>query len=344
MEINKIIKESIQSLEAQTKVNLETNCLKPIVFIDNTNFKGNENPLAIVHLELFNAKDVIELKSFTNDSDAFNIANLLGDEAIYCVWGNDNLTEVKNKLIEFGYPVNNETIFFDVKTEANNFYQTDIETFEDTQKVIQYASESLDLIFSSKESVVYSLFLDMINNGYNNNMLFDTVKNLVNKNEVAYASNIHKGVDFRTAKSNIEFDKSELINLEMFVDVMSEYNKEIGAYLNDRLANTELSDVHRMILSEKATLCRVKNDTYTYTKALLNAYKNEEFETYRFYYKTLEMYTMIEDAFILSESIINEETPFSSFVCDLGSTFAMSTATFANTYMLRKNVMAKLFK
>ena len=41
---------------------------------------------------------------------------------------------------------------------------------------------------------------------------------------------------------------------------------------------------------------------------------------------------------------MKNDTAFSSFVADLGNVFKMSTATYANTYLLRKNVLAKVTK
>lgn len=344
MDIKAIIKQNIQEIEAQLNVNLTDKYLKPIVFIDNTNFGCDENPLAIVHLDLFNAKDVVSLKGKLNTDDAFSITNLVGEETVYCLWGNDNIKTIQMKLEEWGYPLTKKSKFFDLKEAANKFYGKEINNFEDIQNIISYSTESIDLIFSSKESVMYSLFIDMINNEYNNEELVNTIENLILENELANADNIYKGREFRAAKSNIELEQDELANLEMFVDYMSKYNVELCEYLQTRVNNTEMNEVHRMLLTEKATMCRFKNDVYKYTKALLQAYKNEDFETYKFYYKTLDMYTMIEDAFILSESLKDEDTSFSRFVSDLGGAFAMSTATYAQTYMLRKNVMAKLYK
>ena len=114
-------------------------------------------------------------------------------------------------------------------------------------------------------------------------------------------------------------------------------------YLNNKIKNSNLLDVHKMLLSEKAMMCRFKKDVYTYTKALLDANKKNDFETYKFYYKTLDMYVLMEDAYILSNAM-DKDTSFSSFVADLGNAFKMSTSTYANTYLLRKNVLAKLTK
>lgn len=344
MDIKKITKQNIQEIEAQLNINLTEKYLKPLVFIDNTNFASDNNPLAIVHLDLFNAKDVVSLKGKLNADDAFTITNLVGEETVYCLWGNDNIKTIQRKLEEWGYPITNKVIFMDLKEEASNFYNRDIKMFEDIQDIISYSSESMDLIFSSKESMMYSLFIDMINNGYVNDNINNTIENLILENELANADNIYKGREFRTTKSNIELQKDELVNLELFVDNMTIYNTELLNYLEARIYNTELNEVHQMLLSEKATMCRFKNDVYKYTKALLNAYKNEDFETYKFYYKTLDMYTMMEDAYILSEALNGEVSSFADFVADLGNAFAMSTATYAQTYMLRKNVIAKLNK
>lgn len=343
MDINSVIKQNIQDVELQLNVNLSEKSLKPMVFIDNTNFNKSENPLAIVHLDLFDAKDVISIKDKVKTEDAFTISNLLGDKSVYCVWGKDNLNSVKTMLENCGYAMTERTIFFDLKNAANVFYNENIDNFEDVQRIISYDAESLDLIFSSKESIMYSLFIDMINKGYVNSELEDTLNNLIQENEEASAKNIIKGNEFRNSKSSIEFERSELENLEKFVEYMQEYNMQMEDYLNNKIKNSNLLDVHKMLLSEKATMCRFKKDVYTYTKALLDANKKNDFETYKFYYKTLDMYVLMEDAYILSNEMKNDNA-FSSFVADLGNVFKMSTATYANTYLLRKNVLAKLTK
>lgn len=342
--VNEMIKQNIQDIESQLNVDLSGKSLKPIVFIDNTNFTKDNNPLAIVHLDLFNAKDVVPLQGKMENNDAFTITNLLGDDAVYCLWGDSNKKAIYDSLEEWGYPISNKTMFFDLREAASSFYNKEITSFEDIQNIISYSTDSIELIFSSKESVMYSLFIDMINSGYNNDLFNKTVEELILDNELVIADNIYKGKEFRTGKSNIEFEKEELVNLELFVDNMLTYNKEIEEYLNLKVNNTPMSEVQKMLLSEKATMCRVKKDVYNYTKSLINAYKNEDFDTYKFYYKTIDMYLLIEDAFILNEWIKNDKTRFSQFVGDLGASFALSTATYAQTYMLRKNVLAKLYK
>lgn len=343
MDISAIIKQNIQDVELQLNVDLSEKALKPMIFIDNTNFNNNENPLAIVHLDLFDAKDVVMIKNNRTIDEALLISNLVGDKSVYCVWGNDNLNSVKTMLENSGYMITERTLFFDLKEAANMFYNTKIDNFEDVQNLISYDSESLDLIFFSKESIMYSLFLDMMNKGYVNSDLEDTLNNLIKENEIVSAMNIHKGNEFRNAKSSIDFQYSELDNLATFIEYMQEYNVQMEYYLNNKINNSNLSDVHRMLLSEKATMCRFKKDVYTYTKALLEANKNNEFETYKFYFKTLDMYALMEDAYILSCEMNTDDTLL-SFAKDLGDVFEMSTSTYANMYLLRKNVFAKLTK
>lgn len=342
MNIGEMIKQNILDIESQLNVDLSAKSLKPVVFIDNTNFATDENPLAIVHLDLFNAKDVVPLKSKMNSNDAFTITNLVGDDSVYCLWGNENKDVIYNSLEEWGYPISNKTVFFDLRAAASNFYNREINNFEDIQNIVSYSSDSLELIFSSKESIMYSLFLDMLNSGYSEATFTKNIENLIMENELIIADNLYKGQEFRAGKSNIEFEREELANLELFVDNMAQYNDEIEAYLNAKVTQAGMSDVHRMLLSEKATMCRMKRDVYRYTKSLIQTYKKEDFETFKFYYKTMDMYLLIEDAFILGEWIKNENTPFAAFVSDLGASFALSTATYAQTYMLRKNVLAKL--
>lgn len=224
MDISSIIKQNIQDVEVQLNIDLSEKVLKPMMFIDNTNL--NDNPLAIVHLDLFNAKDVITIKDKINTDDAFMLSNLLTDKAVYCVWGTDNLNNVKIMLENSGYMITEKTLFFDLKDAANIFYDEQIDTFEDVQKLIAYDSDSLDLIFSSKESVMYSLFLDMINKGYINTKLEDTLNNLINENEIASAMNINKGNELRNSKSSIEFHYSEIEHLDKFVEYMQEHNSK----------------------------------------------------------------------------------------------------------------------
>ena len=50
--IDNMIKQNIRDIELQLSVDLTSKCLKPLVFIDNTNFIKDKNPLAIVHLML----------------------------------------------------------------------------------------------------------------------------------------------------------------------------------------------------------------------------------------------------------------------------------------------------
>lgn len=342
--ISEMIRQNIQDIECQLNVDLSTKSLKPVVFIDNTNFKKDNNPLAIVHLDLFNAKDVVPLQSKMDENDAFNITNLLGDNAIYCLWGDENKEDIYNSLEGWGYPISNKTIFIDLRKEASAFYKKEINKFEDIQNIVSYSTDSMELIFTSKESVMYSLFIDMINSGYDNDLFNKSVEELILENELVIVDNLYKGKEFRAGESNIEFEKTELENLSLFVDKMLTYNQEIEEYLTAKVNNTKINDVQKMLLSEKATMCRIKKDVYNYTKSLIKAYENEDFETYKFYYKTIDMYLLIEDAFILSEWIKNENTNFSNFVGDLGASFALSTSTYAQTYMLRKNVLAKLYK
>lgn len=344
MDIKTIVKQNIQDIETQLSINLSEKYLKPIVFIDNTNFGSDENPLAIVHLDIFDSKDVVSLRENLNAEDAFIITNLVGEETVYCTWGESNVVMIKERLEEWGYLMSSKTVFFDLKKEASDFYNRKIESFEDVQNIISFADGDMDLIFSSKESVMYSLFIDMLNNGYKNDVLESTIEHLILQNELANADNIFKGREFRTAKSSIGLEENELVNLQKFVDSMMECNALMGEYLDARVKSSDLNSVHRMLLDEKATMCRFKKSAYVYTKALLKAYENEDFETYTFYYKTLDMYALIEDAYILSEVIKDETNSFSRFVADLGSTFTMSTASHAQAYLLRKNVIAKLNK
>ena len=287
---------------------------------------------------------MVPLKGKLDPNDAFAVTNLVGDDIVYCLWGNENLVEIKTALEEWGYPISDKTDFFDLKEAANLFYKRNIVSFEDVQDIISYSNESMDLIFSSKESIMYSLFIDMINNNYTNNDLSKSIESLILENEMVIEDNIYKGREFREGNSNIEFEKDELVNLELFVDSMIQYNKEVCEYLQSKINNAKMNEVHKMLLSEKATMCRFKSDVYKYTKAFINTYRNDDFDTYKFYYKTLDMYTMIEDAFILSEWIKDKDSSFGRFVLDLGGAFILSTATYAQTYMLRKNVLAKLYK
>lgn len=343
MDINSIIKQNIYDIESQLNTDLSNKEFKPMIFIDNTNFNKIENPLAIVHLSIFDSKDVVVIKDNLKEEDAFSIVNLVGDKAVYCLWGMDYIDDVKSLLVECNYPISDKTIFLDLKETASSFYGKSIDTFEDVQNIVSYASESVDLIFSSKESIMYSLFIDMINNGYESCDLESTLEDIIKENEFACVDSIFKGREFRNSKSSIEFENSELINLELFASCMKEYNTQMEEYLNSKLKSNNLSEVHRMLLSEKTVMCRFKKDVYTYTIALLEANKKNDFDTYKFYYKTLDMYALMEDAFILSNEL-KEVNSFSNFVKDLGVVFSMSTSTYANTFLLRKNVLAKLNK
>ena len=344
MNISEIIKENILSIEAQLNVDMNNKSLKPIVFIDNTNFNKTETPLAIVHLDIFDAKDVVALDSKMNVEDPFNIINLIGEESVYCVWGKENVAEIKAKLVDWGYVITDKTTIFDLREAASDFYNKTINSFEDIQSIISFASSDVEAIYTSKETIMYSLFIDMLNNDYTNDVLDDSIRNLIVQAEMTNADNIYKGAEFRKTNSNIEFEKRELALLEEFSNNMYEYNVQMSDYLNNRLAQNDLNDVCRMLLSEKATMCRYKKDIYKYTTELLKTYKNDNFESYKFYFKTLQMYAMMEDAFIFADAIEDKNSTLRNFALELGSFFVGSTATYAYTYLLRKNVVAKLNK
>ena len=342
MNMNKIIKENILSIETQLNVDMNSRNLKPIVFIDNLNFNKVENPLAIVHLDVFDAKDVVALDSKMNSNDPFNIINLVGEEAAYCIWGKDNITEIKSKLVDWGYTVTDKTVMFDLKEAASNFYNKAINGFEDVQSIISFASSNVEAIYTSKETIMYSLFIDMLNNNYTNDVLEDSIENIIIQAEMTNADNIYKGSEFRKANSSIAFEEKELGLLEEFSSNMYEYNSQMSDYLNSRLGQGDLNKVCRMLLSEKAVMCRYKKDIYKYTMELLNQYKNESYDRYNFYFKMLQMYALMEDAFIFADVVDSQNNELKNFALDLGSYFVESPATYAYTYLLRKNVLAKL--
>lgn len=344
MNMNEIIKENILNIEAQLNVDMNNKSLKPMVFIDNANFNKSKSPLAIIHLDIFDAKDVVALDSKMNVDDPFNLVNLIGEETVYCVWGKDNVNEIKDKLVDWGYVITDKTTLFDLKEAASNFYNKTINSFEDVQSIISFASSDIEAIYTSKETIMYSLFIDMLNNEYTNDVLEDSIRNLIIQAEMTNADNIYKGSEFRKANSNIEFEERELALLEEFSNNMYEYNVQMGDYLNNRLAQDNLNDVCRMLLSEKATMCRYKKDIYKYTTELLKTYKNDSFETYKFYFKRLQMFSMMEDAFIFADAVEDKNSALRNFALELGSFFVESTSTYACTYLLRKNIVAKLNK
>ena len=342
MGIISLVNKNIEEIKNQVQVPLDIKTMKPIVFIDNINFKNTENPLAIVHLELFDAKDVIELRSRMNNDDIFNLVNMIDESTVYCVWGDVNVEEIKSSLIEWGYDISNKTTFLDLKKESTEFFGRDFDTFEDVVEAVFEDRYSLDLIFNTKESVMYSLLLEMCNNGYDNGVITASIEDLINNAEKLYRQLAYKGESFREQKSSIELLESELVNLSTFVDKMSEYNSVMNEQYTAIINNESMPMLYRNMLMEKAMLCRFKIDTYKYLRKLLNIYEKENFDAYKFNLKATELYTVMEDAYVLSQDV--EDDKFGDFVKELGNSFNMSTAVYANSFILRKNIINTLRK
>lgn len=342
MDIKAVVQKNIKDIEMQLNTPLHREIVKPMVFIDNISFLNKKDPLAVVYLELFDGQDVVQLKSNLLSNDAFNILNLLGDECIYFLWGDDNKEIVRDSLEQWQFTISIKTEFIDLKKEAIQFYNRDIEDFDDVLDLISFSNSDVETIFKSKESIMFSLYVDMVNKGYKNRILNLTLGEAITQCELACIDTLSKGVSFRKERSSIEILGEEMPLLKRMVSFMKQYNTDMEYYLTQIIKSGMLNDIYINLISEKASMCRIKKDTCLYLDKLIEAYSKEDFMTYKFYLKSTELYSLMEDAYILSENIDDLNDSFSEFINCLASTFRMSTVPYAYAFILRKNVMKKL--
>lgn len=343
MNINSIIKNHIQTIETQLTVDFKEKSLRPLMFINNINFNENDDIYAITHLELFDSKEVVSLKSRQDRDNMFSTVNLIGDDAIYITWGCENLEELKNALTKWDYPISSETKFMDLKAEASEFLNIEINDFNDIKSYISFADSNIDTIFANKETIMYSLFVELINRGYKNTLIETTLEENIKSYKLSYIDNSYKGLEFRKLKSSLSLEmKEELEHLKNFSIAMSTYNDNVGKYIDNALKTRNLNDVQSGLLNDRLIMHRYKKDCYKYILSLVDIYINEEdLSNYIFNIKSTELYCIMEDAFILRNSI-EEETEFTNFLSILGEYFQNSLSSVANSFILKQNIISKI--
>lgn len=346
MTIQNYIDKHILELNQELKIDLNNKITKPVIFIDNFNYSSDKALVGIAYLNTFAEEEIVNFDEDMRVDNIFSLVNLIDDSFILCLWGQDNIDEIKADLNSKGICISENTIIVDLKQESSKFFDTNMTEIEDATSVISFSNMPIVNSFDTKETIMYALYIEMINNGYMNDNLLESVDISINKIHHAYMSNSYKGASFRETKGDIIIEKSELEYMSKFAQDMSLYLKVCSEEIERILMNENISDTARLLLEEKLTVMKVKKGIYTYIKVMCEEFKNQDMSEYIFYLRTIELYLMMEDAYRYSSelSMLDSYDSYSNFVSQLGATFSMSGSPNAYAYILRKNVLSLLSK
>lgn len=347
MDIKNIIKNEMIAYENSLMLNVEDSIIKTMVFVDNINLNSGNPVLAVVDMPVLNSVELVTLNESIKDGEYFNALTLIGKETIYCVWGNENIESLKNILVNFDYGVDENTVFLDIRKAYCDAYGVKelslnciVDALVDSK---MFLMEELMLGEDvSIAKVMHGLMRFMLLDGYKNEEMNIKIKDALSEKKELYFLHQDVSSSFRKEKATLSLNKVELSELEEFSKNMIIYHEAMEDVYCKASQDNSISFELRELAREKSLVSRYKINAHKFALNSINANKENDFEEINIYFKSVELYSLIDDCMEVIKYIDSNDSLY-LFVSELGASF-MNKFGRTYSYLLRRNIVSEFTK
>lgn len=347
MDIKNIIRNEMMAYENSLMLNVEDNIMKTMVFVDNINLNIGNPVFAVLDIPVLNSVEVVTLNESIEPGEAFNALTLLGEETVYCVWGNDNIESLKNILMNFNYEVNENTVFLDIKKAYCDLYGISelslncvVEALVDSK---MFAMEELMIGEEiSIAKVMHGLLKFMLVDGYKNEEMNVKIKDALSEKKTLYFAHQDITSSFRKEKATLTLNKIELDELKEFSESMMVYHEAMEDVYRKASQDSSLSIELRELAREKSLVSRYKINVHKFALNSIKANKENNLDEISIYFKSIELYSLIDDCMEMIKYMDSNDSLY-LFVSELGAPF-MNKSGRTYSYLLRRNIVSEFAK